>query len=70
MTIAVMGTPVSSGNRGVLALGASLINLCSEAAHGGEVVLLLSHSDSEPVPFRVGGKQKLIPVVPARMSPG
>jgi len=69
MTMAVMGTPVSSGNRGVLALGASLVELCSEATHGGEVVLLLSHGDSEPVPFRVGGKQKLIPVVPARMSP-
>jgi colanic acid/amylovoran biosynthesis protein len=69
MKIAIMGTPVSSGNRGVLALGASLISLCSEATSGGEVVLLLINRDKQPVPFRVGGQVRQIPVIHARRSP-
>lgn len=67
--IAIMGTPVSSGNRGVLALGASLINLCSQASHGGEVVLLLGNRDNLPASFRVNGELRRIPVVNSRMSP-
>lgn len=64
--IALLGTPVSSANRGVLALGASLINLC--AAKAG-VTLLLSHKDSLPVSFRVNDVSCLVPVVNCRLSP-
>src|ERR1035441_5445401 len=67
--IAIMGTPVECGNRGVLALGASLVNLCSQASGGGEVVLLLGNRDNRPASFRVGGELRSIPVVNARMSP-
>jgi polysaccharide pyruvyl transferase WcaK-like protein len=63
-----MGTPVDCGNRGVLALGASLVNLCSQASGGGEVVLLLGNRDSLPASFRVGGRLRSIPVVNARLS--
>ena len=66
--IAIMGTPVDCGNRGVLALGASLVNLCSQASGGGEVVLLLGNRDSRPASFRVGGNLRSIPVVNARLS--
>ena len=69
MSIVIMGTPVNCGNRGVLALGASLINLCAEASVGGEVVLLLGNRDNLPAAFRVGGQPRLIPVVHARLSP-
>jgi colanic acid/amylovoran biosynthesis protein len=68
MNIAIMGTPVSSGNRGVLALGASLVNLCSQASRGGEIVLLLGNRDSLPVLFQVGGELRAIPVVNVRRS--
>lgn len=64
-----MGTSVTSGNRGVLALGVSLVNLCCEAAKDAEVVLLLSHNESAPITFKVGGKDREIPIVPCRLSP-
>ena len=67
--IGIMGTSVTSGNRGVLALGVSLVNLCCEAATDAEVVLLLSHNDTEPVTFKVAGKERAIPIVPCRLSP-
>jgi polysaccharide pyruvyl transferase WcaK-like protein len=68
MRICIMGTPVRQGNRGVLALGASLINLCWQASGGGEVVLLLGNRDNQPAPFRVSGELRIIQVVNARMS--
>ena len=67
--IGIMGTSVTSGNRGVLALGVSLVNLCCEAARDAEPVLLLSHSDHRPVTFQVDGQDRAIPVVPCRLSP-
>ncbi|MBZ5499109.1 MAG: polysaccharide pyruvyl transferase family protein [Acidobacteriia bacterium] len=69
MKIGIMGTPVSSGNRGVLALGASLINLCSQASYGVDVALLLANRNNKPVPFRVCGEPRLIQVVNCRLSP-
>lgn len=64
-----MGTPVSSGNRGVLALGASLLNLFWEARPGTELTLLLVHRDNQAASFRIGGESRLVPVVNARRSP-
>src|SRR5438105_3625707 len=69
MKICVMGTPASSGNRGVLALGASLINLCSQGSNKGEVGLLIGNRDNQSAAFRVGRVPRLIPVVNCRMSP-
>lgn len=66
--IGIMGTSVTSGNRGVLALGVSLVNLCCESARGAEPVLLLSHSQHRPVSFQVDGKYRDIPIVPCRLS--
>ena len=67
--IAVMGTPVNCGNRGVLALGASIINLCTQASPDSEVVLLLDNLDSQPVLFRVGKKLRPVSIVHCRLSP-
>lgn len=64
-----MGTPVTCGNRGVLALGVSLVNLNWNASHGGDISLLLGNKDNMPVSLRVGGERRLIPVVNYRMSP-
>jgi polysaccharide pyruvyl transferase WcaK-like protein len=69
MKISIMGAPVSSGNRGVLALGASLINLTAEAARDAEIVLLLNNRDKAPARFRVNGRFQDIPVVNSRLSP-
>lgn len=68
-TFGILGTPISSGNRGVLALGASLLNLCARGGDGGEVFLMLGHHKSESVRFRVAGKIHSIPVVNCRLSP-
>lgn len=67
MRAAILGTPVSAGNRGVLALGASLVNLCS--ADGREVVLMLGHRDNQPVFFRIGEEVRPVRVVNCRLSP-
>jgi colanic acid/amylovoran biosynthesis protein len=69
MKICIMGAPVNCGNRGVMALGASLVNLCSEAAADVEIVLLLGNCDNQPAPFYVDGHIRLIPVVNCRLSP-
>lgn len=67
--IAIMGTPVSSGNRGVLALGASLVGLCKRADETAKIVLLLGHRDSQPASFRVGNRNIEVPIVNCRLSP-
>ena len=67
--IGIMGTSVTSGNRGVLALGVSLVNLCCEAVRDAEVILLLSHNEHRPITFKVDGKDRAIPIVPCRLSP-
>jgi len=69
LSICIMGTPVSSGNRGVLALGASLLSLCAEAAPEAELVLALNHDRHQTTRFRVAGVPRDISVVPARLSP-
>lgn len=69
MKIAIMGTPVSSGNRGVLALGASLVNRCMDGGKDTTVSLLLNHRDNNPATFRVYGEFKDIKVVNCRLSP-
>lgn len=53
----------------MLALGASLINLCAGAAGSSEVFLMLGHANNRPVPFRVDGRIRPIRVVNYRLSP-
>lgn len=67
--VAILGTPVTSGNRGVLALGSSLVNLCLEAVREGQIVLMLGCSNNQPAPFRIAGKLTSVPVVNWRLSP-
>lgn len=68
MTIGIMGTPVSSGNRGVLALGASLVNLCAGAVPPRQVLLLLGNRDNRDATFRIQGVPQKVRVVHRRMS--
>lgn len=64
----VTGAYVSAGNRGVLALGSSLVNLCA-AASGQDVCLLVGNRDNQPVLMRVAGTVRPIRLVHHRMSP-
>lgn len=68
LRVGILGTPVSSGNRGVQALGASLVGLCTQAG-AGEVVLFTGHHESCRVAFRVGGQTRWAQVVNYRLSP-
>lgn len=68
-SVAVLGAPIDCGNRGVLALGSALVNLCLEGAPEAEVCLLVGNQDDQPAPMRIAGRLKPITVVHARMSP-
>lgn len=67
--IAILGTPVSSGNLGVLALGASLLNLCTTAGGPAQITLMIGHKSSGYMPFRINGLTRLVHVVNYRLSP-
>lgn len=64
-----MGVPISSGNRGVLALGSSLVGLCAKAAPNAEIAYLIGHNNSDPVTVKVNGEERTIKVVNCRLSP-
>lgn len=64
-----MGTPLSSGNRGVLALGAALTRLCLDAVPGAEAVYFGSHRDDRPVVMRPHGRDYPLRIVHWRLSP-
>lgn len=67
--IGIMGCPVSSGNRGVLALGSSLASLCLNHAGATEVSFFLGNADAKPFPIRHNGQTFPVKVVNYRMSP-
>jgi polysaccharide pyruvyl transferase WcaK-like protein len=67
--IGILGTPVTSGNRGVLALGASLMTLCRRAQADIAPFLLIGRNSHDPAPFFCNGQREDIPVVPCRLSP-
>lgn len=69
MNIAILGTPVDVGNRGVTALSTSLVNLCIERVNGGAVFIMVGHSKPEKVRFRLKDRDKEIEVVNYRLSP-
>lgn len=64
-----MGTPVAPGNRGVMALGASLVGLCHEAAPGAEVCFLQLHRPWENVVVQTSTGPCSVPVVTCQLSP-
>lgn len=64
-----MGTPVAPGNRGVMALGASLVDLCLGAAPDATVKFLQVHKPADDVLVRTARGDFSIPVVTCRMSP-
>jgi colanic acid/amylovoran biosynthesis protein len=68
MRIFIMGTPVASGNRGVLALGASIVDLCLGAAPDADVRYLLVHKPWEDVLVRTQVGIRMVPVTTCRMS--
>jgi hypothetical protein len=49
-----MGTPISAGNRGVMALAASLIGLRSQKGKVSDIRILTGHSQKEKVLFKFG----------------
>lgn len=65
--IAILGAPVTCGNRGVMALGASMVGLCWRSKDVS-IQFLLGHRQCEKVPFRVAGEVKHIEIVNCRLS--
>ncbi len=68
MRIFIMGTPVASGNRGVMALGASIVDLCLGAAPEADVRYLLVHKPWDDVLVRTQLGIRMVPVTTCRMS--
>lgn len=64
-----MGTPVSSGNRGVLALGSSLAGLFLTENPLAEVTLLTSNNQPTTFEVRTGSALHILSVVNYRLSP-
>lgn len=69
LRIGILGTPFTSGNRGVLALGASLYKLCSGIGGGSEVTFFGVGSPGSHVRIRSNGEIRNVPFVNCRMSP-
>lgn len=68
MRILIMGTPVESGNRGVTALGASIVDLCFGAAPNAEVGYLLVHRPSNDLLIHTRSGFREVSVITCRMS--
>ncbi|MCS7089705.1 MAG: polysaccharide pyruvyl transferase family protein [Verrucomicrobiota bacterium] len=68
MKVGILGTPVSSGNRGVMALGAALVSLLSRAG-AAHCTMFVGHA--RPDPLRVWSSQgiRVVEVVNYRLSP-
>jgi colanic acid/amylovoran biosynthesis protein len=64
-----MGTPITSGNRGVLALGVSIARLCLEHDPTLQITFLGSNRDSCPIWIKPMGVAAVADVVHWRMSP-
>jgi len=70
MNIGIMGIAVEAGNRGVMALGSSLVSLCEKAQGGTAIRFLASHRRRQTIRFgpRNGGR-KGVEVINCRLSP-
>lgn len=69
MRIAIMGTPVAPGNRGVMALGASLVDLLHKAAPGARFSFLQLHTPWDDVVVQTADGPLQVAVVTCRLSP-
>src|SRR5688572_14829558 len=69
MNICVMGASLRSPNRGVAALGVSLISLCLRAVPRAQVKLLVGNNKSDTFQLTVDGAEHTIPMVYCRLSP-
>ena len=68
LRVGIFGTPVASGNRGVQALGESLVRLCQQASPGAEVFMFGSDRSGEPVTMWPDGQPVEVPLVHWRLS--
>lgn len=68
--IYLMGASLGTGNRGVSALGASLVKLAREYCPDAEVRMLLGRRTNTPFQLRSNGQQLQVGVVNYRLSPG
>lgn len=69
LKVGLLGASLGTGNRGVSALGASVIKLAAEAVPGTETSLFIGERDSKPFTLRVNGQDRRVPVVNYRQSP-
>ncbi len=68
LRVGIFGTPVASGNRGVQALGESLVRLCQQASPGAQVVMFGSDRSGQPVTMWPDGRPVEVPLVHWRLS--
>lgn len=64
-----MGASLGTGNRGVSALGASLVNLLNEILPEVEPILLVGNRDKGPFESITGGVRRPVRVINYRLSP-
>lgn len=67
--VALMGAPIGIGNRGVSALGTSLVRLILGARQDAEICLLIGHREPHTLELEVEGRIHALPVINHRMSP-
>jgi len=67
--ISLMGASLDIGNRGVAALGASLVELILSAEPKAEITFLVGRRTSGNFTVRVQGRKCLLPVINFRLSP-
>ncbi len=67
--IGIMGASMATRNRGVSALGASLVKLLAEAAPGAEPVMVIPNRSALPFTIFVKGIPQQVRVVNCRQSP-
>lgn len=66
----LLGAPIGIGNRGVSALGVSVIRLVYDQDAEASAALLMGNRDADTRPVRLaGGKTVQVPIVHYRMSP-
>jgi colanic acid/amylovoran biosynthesis protein len=69
LSIGIMGTPMTSGNRGVHALASALVRLCLESGPSVKVAVFGCHPRAESIALRPQGTAISVPVIHWRMSP-
>lgn len=63
LSVAIIGAPTSSGNRGVLALASALVNLLTKGRPDVEATLLVGSPTPIPLKTVLGGKRVEIPAI-------